>query len=267
MKRDKKSKIFYPTRPPKRGRTKGGQVTIFIIVGIFTILGSLMLFILKDALNINEDETLKLNTAAGRLGSEVGECLDETLEEGLYVVALHGGYSFLPPEYIGFEEIIVPYYFFENEKTVLTEEELEVELEFYIMNNIVGCVYFDYYLDRGISIELDSINPEVMLEDERVLVEMDFPITISDGNLTSVLDEQYQTGINNRIKYLRNISEGIIDSYMEGEYFIDVEFIFSHDVNATTYLHPDGDLIYFLRDEKFVNPELPFVYSFAIDIK
>ena len=84
---------------------------------------------MKDSLNIDEDETLKLSAAADKLGFEIEGCLDEILREGLNVVALHGGYSFLPPEYIGFEEIIVPYYFFENNKMVLTEEELGIELD------------------------------------------------------------------------------------------------------------------------------------------
>ena len=67
---------------------KRGQMTIFIIAGVFVIGAILLLFVLKDSLNIDEDETLKLSAAADKLGFEIEGCLDEILREGLNVVAL-----------------------------------------------------------------------------------------------------------------------------------------------------------------------------------
>ena len=89
---------------------------------------------------------------------------------------------------------------------------------------------------------------------------------ISDENLTYILDKPYQVEIDNRIKYLRDVAEEMVDNYINEGNFIDTEFIFSHDLNTTVHLHPDGDLIYFLRDEKFSDLEESFIYSFAIDI-
>lgn len=241
------------------------QITYFVILGILiVILVSAAFYISKSKILLKTTETLTLEEAVEKLGSEIDQCLDSVLEEGIYVSALHGGYTFTPSNYFDFEDIDIPYYFFENKKTVISEEQLKSELEFYIINNLPDCIPFNYYRGRGITISLEATDPVITLKDSSVGVSLDYPISISKDDSEYKLDRTYKVEKSSRIKLLRDISEEIIKRFMTGKYLIDFEYTLAQDVNITNTFYPNT-LVYSLIDGKFSeNPERPLVYNFAI---
>ena len=78
-------------------------------------------------------------------------CLKEELNDAIIAIGYQGGYSRInvennDPLNTDFFDVNIPYYFYENKNTMLSEERLKEELKSYIENDFVTyCLDYKYY--------------------------------------------------------------------------------------------------------------------------
>ena len=167
---------------------KRGQVTIFAIISIL-IIAIIVLFIFLRG-NIQKEEIYQPEVAP--IANFVQECIEETVEEAVYYLALHGGY--LDPMEIS--ETGETYYYQNGTFWYLTKEEAEKEIQDYFKRNFFICSshfldFPDYIIEEG--------NFDIIAEiyQEKVLLKINYPITIKKEGKTLMV-ENFGTEINTR---------------------------------------------------------------------
>jgi hypothetical protein len=115
----------------------------------------------------------------------VQECIEQEGKKIIYDVGYNGGYLF-PPEFS--TESGIPYYYSENENYMPSKEEVENEISFYLNEMLFFCTrnFVDF---KDLEIEQKEIKTETRIEDEKVILNVNYPITITKGESTSTIED------------------------------------------------------------------------------
>lgn len=241
---------------------KKGQVTIFIIIGIIIVFGVVLFFILSGDSSRREGET-QVDAEVEPIYNYVGECLDESVEEGIFYVAERGGYESIPENIIS-EIFEVPYYIKEGEITMISKKELESQLSQSIKQNLEDCVDLSEFSDYEIKSKTPS--PEVSIEEERVNVNLYYPIDIRKGENTYKIEDFEET---------KNIRLGLIyeaiSEYIEEQSEINEGFCVScfydisqeYDFTVDSFDTSEGSKIFIISDFNSKLNDEELIYSFA----
>jgi len=173
------------------------QITIFIIIAILLVVAIGIVFVVKDSLN-----PVEINPQIGsdNVGDFVTNCLKITAEKGIVVIGRQGGYYNVPalsvsytgndsePEkyFTNLGNIRVPYYWDGVSLDNLpSQEQIEEQLSVYVRDNLDRCINdFDIFKQKGFDVEKGIINASAKIYEEKVIVSLDYPITITKGEST-----------------------------------------------------------------------------------
>lgn len=194
---------------------KRGQVTIFIIIAIILIAAVALYFVLRDKISVDkiplEVEPVYINLMS---------CLEETTEEGVEYLALHGGYYDVPKKtsILYFTEDI-PYYYLNSREYVPSIERIEGELENYIHNYLSNCLNFEDFEEQGYKINEGDLLVSVNIKEGKIRTKLDCPLTITKGKSTKRLRE-FEIEIDSDLEKLHNAAEEVTTSYSENPGFV-----------------------------------------------
>ncbi|MCK4521501.1 MAG: hypothetical protein KAU20_02925 [Nanoarchaeota archaeon] len=197
-----------------------GQITIFIIIGILALI-AIGVFLFVRQITIEKTigpETLKEitkeSTGQKALKNYVDACLRPAVLQGLEIQRLQGGYIEIPSDAkyllakdINHEQVTkengrlkviadengvgnkIPYWLTEEEMIFPDLEFMEYELENYVKEGVEICVGdFSPFKEQGFDVEYGDITPRITMKNT-VIVEVDFPITMTKENLIIKLDK------------------------------------------------------------------------------
>lgn len=172
---------------------KRGQVTIFIIIGlILVVVVALLLYAQNKGFQV-------INIIGSReltLKDEVSKCIIELGDPALDLLARQGG-SFNPKKfrlYLGYE---VNYLCYNLEDTdvcsnrVLTQDDLELELENYLGSKIKSCIdsRFGNLRSSNTQIQTGQYSLDVTVARDNVLFLVKYPTTIRRSDSSNVINE------------------------------------------------------------------------------
>lgn len=145
------------------------QLTIFIIVAIF-IIGLVIIYFAFQQDLIKQP----LNPDVERVYNFVQSCIEEEGIEIIYRIGDGGGYYF-PPNLS--TESGVPYYFYNGQNYMLTKKQIEEEISFFMNELLFFCTrnFVDF---SDLNISQDEIKTKTTIEDEKVILNVNYPITI-----------------------------------------------------------------------------------------
>jgi len=135
---------------------KGAQITIFIVLGIVLLLTFGLLLHTSNHLKTRqlEPEISEITSFdIGPIKAYVSSCLDTSLKEGVLYTGL-----------------------------------IENDLNNYLTNYIEGCVNLEIFENQGLRIEEGVIESDVQITDRMVLVDLDYPLSISKKQQSAKLD-------------------------------------------------------------------------------
>ncbi len=238
---------------------KKGQVTIFIIIAILIVASVALFFIFKDNIGIGETT----NTQSALIVNFVEECMDETLNDSIYSVAANGGYSGYSYLSRQLTESGVRYYFFRESNYMPSKSLVEDQIEEYFKRKFFVCIN-DFSDFKEYSVQEGLLDVSVSIEEEEVVLEADYPLTIVQGK-NKVRVRDFESEIPSRlsliyssVKYFidnhenrRSLCLGCLEMAIENNIYIDMK---------SSY---DGTVVFVFRDNSSELNSKPLEWVFA----
>ncbi len=192
---------------------KRGQITIFIIIGI------IILFIIALAiLFYPEQKAMPEETSFPAIQTFTEKCIELTARNAVIHVSHEGGYYdneelsiFYPP--IWGDNI--PLYFSPDENNLPTKEIFESSIEQFMKINLPICTNgFEEIEKEGISVEETSPEINATILKSRVLLDVDYPLTLREGNRISGLSK-FNTALDIDALGMLDAAEEIVNTQKE----------------------------------------------------
>ncbi len=223
--------------------SRRGQITVFIIIGIFILLVIAGLLFMKNSfekedVKSKEDKIVDSAQLGGDVQNYIENCIERTGEDALVYIGEQGGYYDLPEVYD--PEFNLPYYFYENEDYFISLEELEKQLSAYMDEHLFFCLEnFESFKDKGYEIEQGVINTETKVVSGKVIFNVNFPVNVVKGSVGKEL-LVFETDIQSRLETILEISKQLIDGVVERPFAI--------NLGQISDLSLDNDLMIELSD-------------------
>src|SRR3989344_7549201 len=239
--------------------TKRGQITIFIIISILIVAVVVLFFSLRGTLQ--KEKPVSPETA--EIQNFVQGCLDDSLESVVFKVGENGGYYF-PPK-VSTPVLEVPYYIKDNNNLMPKKEDIEKEISKYVSRELVLCLG-DFALLPEYQITKGQIITETKIEPERVLVEMNYPLTIIKGDAKSKI-EDFNSEVPVRLGIVYDAVGEFIGGELEtGEGICADCLIISFEqsgLKSNIFWEDDKTAIFIVRDYFSIMHDKEFVFNFA----
>ena len=185
---------------------KQGQVTLFIIIAIVILGSAVIYFAFRNSLSNSADNSFQ---EAETVKTFTESCIQKTGIDVIYEVGLGGGYYFPPKD--STESGIVYYYDSANISNFPSLSFVEDQISLYISENIPLCTK-NFVLFENVNVSSGTIDVKTSIENDKVILNLNYPIKISKGNQTSIVSEFKNVEIPIRLGTIYN-SVGEISDY------------------------------------------------------
>jgi len=239
---------------------KRAQLTIFIIIAILIVAVVALFFSLRGNLKLPGKPA---SPETAEIQNFVQECLDDSLEEVVFKVGENGGYYF-PPK-VSTPVLEVPYYIKNNQNLMPSKENIESEISRGIERELFFCIEDFTFFENEYEITKGKITPpEVVIEPERVLIEMNYPLTIQKGDSKSKI-EDFNSEVPVRLGIVydavaRFVEEEIKTPEMCVNCLLEV---LGEGLYINNFKENDNTEIFVLTDYNSIINKKKFIYNFA----
>lgn len=195
-------------------------MTLFVILGlvILILLVGFVLFLKAP------QEAPKSDTVTSNVRDFIDTCIESTALQGAYTLGSQGGYykfaSITEPFNVQFQEVdysIGYVYRYESspQNILLSITDMEKQYEEFMENELQKCIEdFAIFSDLG-QIDIDTKKPsaDVSIQEDKVFVEVDYPVTIKnkESNSISKISDFQRVTIPVRMGHIRDIIQRIIE--------------------------------------------------------
>jgi hypothetical protein len=249
---------------------KTGQVTVFIIVGIIILAATAGIYFISSytILEQAEDETMyPLETASIQMFVE--GCLESVGEEGIFYISESGGFynsDDINP-FINYSSVFIPFYFDRGDLFVPTLENIESELNLYVVDNIDSCLSnFSYFETEGWNItNLGDIEVNSFINRGKIDLNAIIPLKIEkNGNEQSMNDFSIMLMIDfvdiySLLGKIMKKQEESSNSILIGD-ISQLSYLYDFSYEITTL--DDGIVMYSLFFDTGLRYEFPLRYNF-----
>lgn len=241
---------------------KKSQITIFVIIAIVIVIGILIIFFAKSDLL----KTQKINPEVRPIYSFVDECIKEVGKSAILDTSDYGGYFISPEESL---DGGIPYYLKDGKDLTPSKEKIENEIGNYVDNLIYFCVgefenFQDYVIDDG------KIKTIVNIEKEKVVFDVDYPISITKGENTYNINS-FNAEIPARLGIIYDSVKFIMDNQMKDKKSICITCLHqiseSYDFYVNTINADKNTIIYTIKDENVKINDKPLVFNFVNELE
>ena len=239
---------------------KRAQLIIFIIIAILIVAVVALFFSLRGNLKLPGKPA---SPETAEIQNFVQECLDDSLEEVVFKVGENGGYYF-PPK-VSTPVLEVPYYIKNNKNLMPSKEDIEREISRGIERELFFCIEDFTFFENEYEITKGKITPpEVVIEPERVLIEMNYPLTIQKGDSKSKI-EDFNSEVPVRLGIVydavaRFVEEEIKTPEMCVNCLLEV---LGEGLYINNFKENDNTEIFVLTDYNSIINKKKFIYNFA----
>jgi len=245
--------------------SKKGQITVFIIIGIIVLL-VLAIFLSQRQLVVKAPEApTAINVAP--VQSYIQGCLEKTAKDAVLTVALQGGY-YLPPENsLRFLGVNMPYYIYEGNVSIPTQEQIENELSLYVNSNLAECANLDSFAQRGYNISTGLSQVKSMIGSRNVIFRASYPVIIKINNQEQTISD-FTTDVNANLMNLYNTAKLYTDQQKDEQSGILLSRLMAiasrNDITFETFTFGGEEaLVSFIDNSTRINNQ-PLIFAFAI---
>lgn len=164
---------------------KRGQVTFFIVLGILILFTLAFLSILSNLMPKKEE----VFTSVEMVTTFVEQCVRKTMNDGILMTAMQGGFHRLPKKKARLWENDVPF-FYGPGSVSFSHQQWEQQLADFLENRLSLCTQsFWVFAMHGIDITEKEKRASVMIRSGDVLVTLSYPLQITQGDVTKQVDQ------------------------------------------------------------------------------
>jgi hypothetical protein len=219
---------------------KKGQVTVFIILGvILVIIIGLVLYVYGEKLKIRQPD--KIDTGSmDSLKNYITNCIKKEGNTAIDSLGEHGGrinpksgYWYLGKKltYLCYTEELKPC---EN-KVPFIRKEMEMEINSYLSTRVKSCINLDNLRKQGYVVEEGKMNLSTEINDQNVMVIMNYPLTVSKGG-SRVSQNFFSVDFKSSLGRFADIAAAIVDSEVQyGRFFNELYEISHSDVTVNRW--------------------------------
>ena len=237
---------------------KRGQITIFIVVAV-VILAIAGIFYFTNSDKIAQDP---ITPEIEPIYEGIYTCIEDTAIDSLYYLGLTGGYYFSP---LLSDENGIAYYYFEGENFMLSKEKLAEEISLTIENTLHFCS--DQILNNTeFNITPGKISVETEIYENKIILNTEYPLTISKEDSSSVLKNWKNIEIETRIGTIYDSTEQIILNQMTREdlclsCIADIAEENSLKIDLTSY--ENSTILFIITDEEMGLNNFGYEFKFV----
>ena len=243
---------------------KRGQITIFLVIGIVILLLAALFFYIfgqiKEApLEVEAKEAQKIPGVRGTLQSYVENCIQETVDPAIYLLAIQGGVIY--PDEDG-KILLTDYgivnYAWLNGVNGLSREKMETDLARYLEENIDFCFRgFPTFLQQNIIVIADygKIDATVNIKKSALEAELNLPIEIIFKKGDKQSFEQFSTQLQSGLGTLIETVESLEFPDPDPNHLLEFPY------QPVVFPFDESVVIYSLSSN---NPEEPLNFVFAV---
>ncbi len=250
---DKKSKNQKFLHCSFSSKSRRGQLTIFLIVAIVVIAVSVLAFFMRGNFGI-------LNPEAQTVQSFAQNCFQDASDKIVYAVAYGGGYI-MPPNLS--DELGFPHYYYDGENHMPSKEKIESEMSRYFPQAASLCIknFQDF---KEMEITAGEISATSTIMSEKVVFDINYPITIIQGQSSSLLDD-FKTETPVRLGVVYNAIQEFMQEQTTHEGIClncALDIALKNDLYIDMQNSENNETIFSFRDEnsKINNETLEFVF-------
>lgn len=244
---------------------KRGQVTIFILVGIFILLfiGFFFFYTAQEQPPVSEEAP-----AVASVRVYVESCLEQTTEEAIFTLGLSGGYYTVPePKTDALLIATVPYFLYNGETYIISIDEIADNIEDYLSAQLNYCL-------EGLS-DIPAFNGEYYMEeiavkfqDQKISIDLVMPVTIIAGEKQTTL-ENFHSEISTSLSTVLSLSHDIIEKAKESDGYFPITYssmLVAEKGYNLEYTTVEDAMIVSIIDTNTVYDEHPLLFTFALSI-
>jgi len=244
---------------------KRGQVTVFVIIAIFLVIGVvLILYTQTDILG----KRLERVPGVAAIKSEIQNCLDTTALEGIRAIGLQGGYTFLPNLTFSTNLSSIAYSYYEGKKTLISISSMADEINKYVSLMLPKCVDFTKWPDFDVGFK--TITSNTIIQNNLVKIDIKWPVTLTKETTYSL--DSFTTTIPIRLGLIYNITNTIVNGEIKDPTLIDIGYLvivknaYGMNIDLVPY---NTTIIYSITDplSKFGNSYINYTFFFANKFK
>ena len=237
---------------------KRAQVTIFIVIGIILVASIAVFFLIKGKV-INKPE---VTPETQNIYSFIEECIKQTGEEVVYRISNNGGYYF-SPEFS--TESGVPIYYSEGKNYMPAKKNIEDEISDFVSKKLFFCArnFADF---PDYKIKQSEIKTETSILDNKVILNIEYPLEITKGEKTNYLSNFENIEIPARLGIIYNAVYNLTQEQLTSNAIClnclsDIVSI--NDLYVDMIDYDDETMLFIFRDEnsKINNQSLKFIYA------
>ncbi len=223
---------------------KKGQVTYLIIIAIVLLIGvAFLIYFRSSSQNVSGNivaEDLSI------LKLYITQCLYDVGEEGVFNLSHYGGY-YDSSSVVTLSQFPTAVYYHKGDILVPTRAELEIELENFLSDNLMECIDFEVFEEQGSKIEYGALVPDVLILDEKVMLTLQFPVSITKGTQKQDFSA-YNTELKIRYGHNLDLAQKIVNKIAQNPDYRDLTFLLDTLPKIVPFLN--NDELYVLNDPK-----------------
>ena len=255
-------------------KDKKAQVTIFIIMGIVMLVAVLLLFYFIGAFaDQGAEDNIKLGQNRESdivfLNDYFESCVDMAARPLVLEIASKGGKLNPTSDIYDYDNDLAlntlstysTYTGYVN--SLLAAEDMADELSIRINQDIQECIKTDFLVEKGFEVEVGVSEINTLITDDSVIVELNYPLTLTKPDYTIELDE-FAVDLDYSLGSLHKVAIDIINDVSSQGYFDKDSFMLrSGGMIEITKRKPYPDKIYEIREVRHNNDE-DLIFRFAI---
>jgi len=247
---------------------KRGQLTVFMIIGVVLVVVIAIMVVYRSAITetINKEilqKELALPPDVQKVRDHVQGCIEDASPTVLYQIGAQGGLLVLTEDN-GFvtDEVSAAYGYYKNKNILPSLFDFRNDYSRFMNNYLPVCLSTG---DFG-KLKVVPLKPSTSIEflDDKVKVSVDYPLTVTQEESVYNLRDAYKVEYPLRVKFLHDLSDGIVEKVASDPNNIDISYLLDLGVNVAVYPYDKDIVIYSLQDTKSVVEDTLYVYRFVV---
>jgi hypothetical protein len=191
---------------------KRGQLTLFVIIAIVIVVAVGLFFVLRGDAPETEAEDVVVSVEIAPVKNLVESCIETATFDSVYLIGEGGGYIYPPYDLSDIDGYT--YYFLDGKTYLPTMREIEGRLADNVEASVLLCVD-DFESFNNMRIEDDEMDIKIDVFDNKVVFDVNYPLSIRIGQDSSSLDDFGKFEVEARLGKVYSVVEDLIQ---EGVY-------------------------------------------------
>ena len=221
---------------------KRGQFTLFVVLGIVLVLLVFLVYLFREDIFVAFSEELSYPSEVQEVVDWNTECLDAAAKEAVSYVSLRAGHYGTDSSFaVDFGDILIPYGYYSRQNTLLSLDQIELNMEAYLKDIApISCYFFNPYVAEN-NLSLEGFDLEVGIEDETVQVTWDVPMSFTSESGAYNLDAEHISLVPVRLGFVHGVANHIVEDFVEDPSSFDTESMLDYGVSVDIVQMLDGN--------------------------